>query len=102
MDQFGYCLGAKVGNRSGAGVFGGENMRSEPPWGVKGISSMLLKCDIGYSVSVISSSSTRGSSILGIGMSAAATDARNCSVGALRFDAFLLLTRNRGRGGDGG
>jgi hypothetical protein len=40
--------------------------------------------------------------MLGIGMSAAATDARNCSVGALRLDAFLLLIRKRGRGGDGG
>jgi hypothetical protein len=40
--------------------------------------------------------------MLGMGMSAAATDARNCSVGALRLEAFLLLIRNRGLGGDGG
>ncbi len=40
-------------------------------------------------------------SIVGMGTSAAATEARNCCVGAWRFDAFRLLTLRRGRGGDG-
>jgi hypothetical protein len=40
--------------------------------------------------------------MLGMGVSAAATDARNCSVGACRCDAFRRLSRRRGRGGEVG
>lgn len=43
-----------------------------------------------------------GSSMLGIGTSAAATDARNCCVGALRLEATRLFSLNFGRGGEGG
>lgn len=41
--------------------------------------------------------------MLGMGTSAVATDARNCWVGALRLDeGARRLSRNRGRGGEGG
>ena len=50
----------------------------------------------------MSSSTTYGSSMLGIGTSAAATEAKNCCVGACKCDAFRLLSRSRGRGGEVG
>jgi hypothetical protein len=65
----------------GAGVFGGEKARAR-----------ALLCDMSMSsgsakawpmLSAMSSSTTKGSSILGMGTSAAATDARNCCVGAV-------------------
>ena len=78
MDQFGYWFGDNEGKKPGAGVLGGETLRSDPPSGVKGISSISLSCEIGDMVSANSSSSTRGSSMLGMGISATTTDARNC------------------------
>jgi hypothetical protein len=47
--------------------------------------------------------SVLGTSMVGMGRSAAATEARNCSVGAWKLEAFRLRTFNlEGRGGDGG
>lgn len=43
-----------------------------------------------------------GSSMLGIGTSAAATDARKWLVEAVSLDATRLFSLKRGRGGDGG
>lgn len=83
----------------GTGVFGGENGRVSKD---EGASKPLVVIEMLSGIS--KSSVTLGISIVGIGISAALTDARKVSVGPSKLvDTFLRFSLNRvGRGGDGG
>lgn len=100
VDQSGKRLGESEGAAPGAGVLGGENVlprRTGPSIG----SQIWVTGE--YIMSVMGSSEVvrSGCSVVGMGTSAAATEARNCWVGALRLDATRLFNLNRGRGGEG-
>lgn len=104
MVQFGYLNGVRAGGSTSAGVLGGVDKR----WPAKGADNLPSICSSTCSKSLhggkasVSKSAIAGSSMLGMGMSAAATDARNCCVGAARcWASCLFRSRRRGRGVQG-
>jgi len=100
--QLGYRLGVREGTKPGAGVFGGEKSL---PRGLSRYTSFSIssgRWQKGF-IPVISKSfgSATGSSMLGMGTSAAATDARNCWVGAESWETTRLFSLRRGFGARG-
>lgn len=84
--QSGNCSGDIIkGEMTGAGVLGGEKALIEPrAKSETSIWSKLLVTDtLLLYIMLVSSPDVGGSSMLGIGQSAAATDSRNCFVGAV-------------------
>jgi hypothetical protein len=80
--QLGYLGGESEGTKPGAGVLGGEKVR---PRGASRPTSCPFLMAVNVVVMVLISDGPEGSlgsSMLGMGKSAAATDARNCCVGA--------------------
>lgn len=89
--------------KEGIGVFGGDENLVLYVCGAKKDVLIESGSRSGISQSDDTWGAICGSSIVGIGISAAATEARKCSVGACKFDTFRRLTFKRfGRGGEGG
>jgi hypothetical protein len=102
--QLGYRVGDSEGTQSGAGVFGGENVLPRGRRRCISLSSSPWICRVNAVIPPMSKSlaSVSGSSMLGMGTSAAATEARNCCVGAESWETTrLFFNFRRGLGGDG-